>query len=238
MLPKSKEKCTDLSFACLPTYLICTFPHAPSPAFPHFLRRGWGLYFPLPCTSDLLQKLPSVQLRSSPPPYLEHLTPPEQHIFFDLGPGMKGRSLPDRPPPWIQPLKPSASHAHLRLYSPWVSYSSFSLYTPLLLPPGEGGKPSLSCKAPESHRSSSASRGLNLKPPAKKQQHLRALCTRKVTASLPGKKICIKHRKVLKTSSIELSHPSDGWHSKATQKGGTGDDDFMQWKAFNGCPVF
>lgn len=64
------------------------------------------------------------------------LTHSEKHTFLDLGPGIEGRLLLDRVPLWIQPLKPSASHAHLRLVSLWVSDSSLSLYTPLVLSAG------------------------------------------------------------------------------------------------------
>jgi len=72
MMPKSKARCTDLSPVSLPTHLICTFSHPPSPAF-SISQEELGLDFPPPCPSDLLQKLPSVRLRSSSPSYLEHL---------------------------------------------------------------------------------------------------------------------------------------------------------------------
>lgn len=108
------------------------FPACSISSLHPFLRRGWGLDFFLPCTSDLqgwvARCLPAEAFRHAAQflaPTLPSvpLTHPEKHIFLNLGPGIKGRLLPDTVPLWIEPLKPSASHANLRLFSLWLSDS-------------------------------------------------------------------------------------------------------------------
>lgn len=95
--------------------------------------------------------------------------------------------------------------------------------------------PSSFCKVPESHRNSSTSCWLSLRPPAQKQHHPIVLCTRKVTASLPGEKTLHQFNTeryqthLLSSCSIPLADGIKKQHRKEALV-------LINFKAFSSCP--